>query len=882
MKADLQPQPQPTQQSPVTPTSGLVYWPRYGPTTRRSVAGGFIYQRPALSADRIHFPTLTPNRGLNWFEQRLGGHRSRIHFPTQSPFSGYGRRWPPRPRMTTTSRPPPYFMTLTAMVLVLSALRAAYLLTDAYNAGGLYAAPVNYLLFNLPVPCLTSAFSILFMALLSATQVQMMRPRVQSAGALASVIAFHFAFSVGTDLIVGLQFEGRFLLALCQLMFICWGLALSVTYWYIFGTLYRAAVRRQAEALRTTVTKLQIEGSVMPRRLPRPTLGLAVRLTVIVSVLGLLLAVLQAYGMVWVYDAFGVFSARAGGPQPWAWWCYQTLSRAVELLLAGLLLYVGSQPLRYHEPRRRPACAVFALCTGACAGRPRLLRPKPQQAGRAAAELDYYPAVCSRNQVVQSASQDGRLAYTDRLPLAGGHAISVSLPQRRTMRRSASADRTSAPAGSRPSSLLQPAPPLVPPPPPEPPHVETTYQPVLRAAAAEPGRATGPASSTLRSSGTQTSEEYTDVCATYCLPVGGRPSLDTDELSSAAPTPSRALCRQASTCSSESAAHSFTVRLYRTVDGPGRPRPRAAPGAPAAGPATCPRAARHRLSCPLPPDDASDAGLGSVGSDAAVNFLTDVSTSGSTSQPNLSDSRECSEAGVLSRGASDPSLDGSPRRQRGAAFSLPLRRPAAADATSDDITPDSAVVVDYDDACDVCAGGDARRGAGAAGEGYQSVAPAEAAAAAAAERPRARRGAARFLPATSAGSLQEVLRRYRSRSGSRGLLDKLRGSTFSLQVGRHGYSPLGSTGSVPQSPGPPAQLVDGCTQTDFPPPSLAASRSDLTSEPDLCDVTECDVTDMTSSADGERLRRLVLGGRCAAERLDLERCQWPPEEETGV
>ena len=211
----------------------------------------------------------------------------------------------------------------------------------------------------------------------------------------------------GTDLIVGLQFEGRFLLALCQLMFICWGLALSVSYWYIFGTLYRAAVRRQAEALRTTVTKLQIEGGVMPRRLPRPTLGLAVRLTVIVSVLGLLLAALQTYGMVWVYDAFGVWGARAAEPQPWAWWCYQTLSRAVELLLAGLLLYVGSQPLRYHEPRRRPACGtVWALCTGACAGRPRLLRNKPQRSA-AAAEMDYYPAVCSRNQVVQVRRRTG-------------------------------------------------------------------------------------------------------------------------------------------------------------------------------------------------------------------------------------------------------------------------------------------------------------------------------------------------------------------------------------------------------------------------------------------------------------------------------------------
>lgn len=467
----------------------------------------------------------------------------------------------------------------------------------------------------------------------------------------------------------------------------------------------------------------------------------------------------------------------------------------------------------------------------------------------------------------QSASQDGRLAFSDQLQLSAGHALPVAIPQRRTVRRGASADRSATPAGSRPPSLLQQPPPA---PPPEPPQVETTYQPVLAAA-----RRSG--FSTVRSSGTQTSEEYTDVCHP-CSRTSR--SLDTDEpTSSAQPTPSRALCRQASTCSSESAAHSFTVRLYHTADGcsgPARLRPRLS--GEGATVATCPRAARYRLSCPLPADEATsdgaDDGLGSTSSDGGANFLTDVSTSGSLSQPNLTDSRgglsdsrgDLSES--LSRGASTPALD-SPRHHM--SFSLPLHRPTAAvtDVTSDDVTPDSAVVVDYDGAClhgetscDVTDG--ARSVGGSSGGSGPS-----------------RRGAARFLPVASAASLNELMRQYRSRSGSRKLLDKLRGSTFSLQVHKKGYSPLGSTGSIRRPAGDENApgLVDCSTQTDFP--SCGTSRSDIAS--DAGDViSECDVTDgVTSGLSRRLLQRHILGLSGRPGGLHLAEFAGS-EEETGV
>jgi hypothetical protein len=49
--------------------------------------------------------------------------------------------------------------------------RGVFLLWDAYNEGGSLPQPLAYLLLNIGNPCITSAFAILFLALLRVTQV---------------------------------------------------------------------------------------------------------------------------------------------------------------------------------------------------------------------------------------------------------------------------------------------------------------------------------------------------------------------------------------------------------------------------------------------------------------------------------------------------------------------------------------------------------------------------------------------------------------------------------------------------------------------------------------------------------------------------------------
>ena len=64
-----------------------------------------------------------------------------------------------------------YFLSLNACMIAVGVSRGLFLLVDAYNEGGTFYSPLAYMLLNIGYPCITSAFAILFLALLRVTQV---------------------------------------------------------------------------------------------------------------------------------------------------------------------------------------------------------------------------------------------------------------------------------------------------------------------------------------------------------------------------------------------------------------------------------------------------------------------------------------------------------------------------------------------------------------------------------------------------------------------------------------------------------------------------------------------------------------------------------------
>ncbi len=246
-----------------------------------------------------------------------------------------------------------YFVALNLMMFTMGLDRAVYLLIDAYNHKEIWPPPVAYMLIGLGFPCLTSAFSILFLALLQSTQTRLVPPKIQQPKFLAIVITIHFTVSLASDIIVGLVGNAQALLLVCQSAFLIWGISLSISYLIIFRRLYKSSVRQFREVTRLSISRrsMQLKGVAPYMKKPQNRWGNAIKVTVVTSVMGLVTAALQIYGASVVY---GPFATEI--PKAWPWWSYQFIFRVCEFIMCALMSFVATQPFRYTSDGREKPC----------------------------------------------------------------------------------------------------------------------------------------------------------------------------------------------------------------------------------------------------------------------------------------------------------------------------------------------------------------------------------------------------------------------------------------------------------------------------------------------------------------------------------------------
>ena len=85
-------------------------------------------------------------------------------------------------------------------MIIIGLARGLFLLFDPYNEADSLPSPLAYMLMDLGYPCVTSAFAILFLALLRVTQVELLSPSVQTPKALAVFCCIHLAISLALDI----------------------------------------------------------------------------------------------------------------------------------------------------------------------------------------------------------------------------------------------------------------------------------------------------------------------------------------------------------------------------------------------------------------------------------------------------------------------------------------------------------------------------------------------------------------------------------------------------------------------------------------------------------------------------------------------------------
>lgn len=302
-----------------------------------------------------------------------------------------------------------YFVTIHSLLIIIGCVRSAYLLYDPYNVNQTLSVQVSGLALNIVFPLLLTVYSVLFLFLLRATDVKTIFYNLQKSSMLAIFICFYVSFCI----IVLCYSEAHIILSLvskCIYILLC--VILGGTYVCLYRSMSNASLRKQGT----------IFGASFHEH--RPTLAHSVRVTLATSMLSLLMASVQLYGMVGVYEMLG-----KDQPNPWLWWGYQFSVRVIEISSCFLIFWASIQPLRYtseKEAQNQSGLTLFP-CRGTVS------RSDPPSD-------DIYPAICSANQAVHNYTlRTGKHIYDDTYSMGGpplaNHQLFAHTTERRSLKR---------------------------------------------------------------------------------------------------------------------------------------------------------------------------------------------------------------------------------------------------------------------------------------------------------------------------------------------------------------------------------------------------------------------------------------------------------------
>uniref|UniRef100_A0A2C9KAW3 Proline-rich transmembrane protein 3/4 domain-containing protein n=1 Tax=Biomphalaria glabrata TaxID=6526 RepID=A0A2C9KAW3_BIOGL len=252
-----------------------------------------------------------------------------------------------------------YFLFINALMFLMCSTRCFYMLFDGYNSDLTFHSTLDYFMYSITSPCLTSAFSLLVLAFLKATSLQLLRPAIQNIAVLLVIIAVHFALSVSADVLIGYQ-EWVYLLQFAgQVFYLVWGAVLFFGYAYIFRRLYSHALKRQKNAASSSPSEAWVSRTKIVMKF---TLSAGIKVTFFAAICGLVTVGLEVYAIVDIYRPF-----TPGRPKAWPWWLYHTVLRVIELLMALSMTFVASLPFRYSRAIDRLSCGIFcAPCAEMC------------------------------------------------------------------------------------------------------------------------------------------------------------------------------------------------------------------------------------------------------------------------------------------------------------------------------------------------------------------------------------------------------------------------------------------------------------------------------------------------------------------------------------
>ena len=300
-----------------------------------------------------------------------------------------------RVRISEYLLPTGYYVTAHVLVFLASLFRCIIFFLDPYASYGKLPTIISDIFFNIGVPCVTAAFSIVVLALLNGAKILLLPLNLQSPLAFGMISAVYVCGSIIVDILAGLysQYEwSSALRASVQALTAGWTGAMCLGYMIIFYRIEKNATRQRSDQIRISCNRDILDNSTIPRRSLSLSLGRGARLILVASFCGMAVAVLQVYGLMST-DTLLELPPNV----PWLWFGYQTSCRLLEIIMwscvcVAAALSLNSSPVDKTISKDQ-GMTVFSCkdCTG-CSD-----ISSCQESHDKKRSVDLYPKMCQTN-----------------------------------------------------------------------------------------------------------------------------------------------------------------------------------------------------------------------------------------------------------------------------------------------------------------------------------------------------------------------------------------------------------------------------------------------------------------------------------------------------
>lgn len=132
--------------------------------------------------------------------------------------------------------------TLQCLLLLFTSLRSLCLFINPYRTIAHLPSEVFTIIWSLALPGLTASFSVLLLVFLDTTKMTLGPPVFQKLPVLMTFTACHFAIVMASDVVCITSSACKPMLMFCQLLFIIYGILLSIGYLYTAIVLHRKCI----------------------------------------------------------------------------------------------------------------------------------------------------------------------------------------------------------------------------------------------------------------------------------------------------------------------------------------------------------------------------------------------------------------------------------------------------------------------------------------------------------------------------------------------------------------------------------------------------------------------------------------------------------------